>query len=206
MEVLFFFSVILWIGTACLVGWVADQRGRGFALGFWLGLLLSPLLGVLVLLALPLQNKQQATVESSFVPRHGVGGSGLGHFSGEELALLTAEEVQFYSNSSSRDRELMLPTMRSKIEMRARDSGIDLGALGSTETSHPSKAGGVVSGSALTPDQRELSAYEVAADEIASGSQQKGLWAKAFADSEGDTQRQKALYLRYRADQLGRGH
>lgn len=50
--------------------------------------------------------------------------------------------------------------------------------------------------------QREEDAYEIAAKEIEQGVAQKGLWAKAFADAEGNEQKQKALYLRYRAEQL----
>ena len=32
--------------------------------------------------------------------------------------------------------------------------------------------------------------------------QNKGIWAKAFSDADGDEQKQKALYIKYRAEQL----
>jgi hypothetical protein len=52
--------------------------------------------------------------------------------------------------------------------------------------------------------RREEDAFAIAARELEQGDMQKGLWAKAFADADGDEQKQKALYLRYRADQIGR--
>lgn len=50
--------------------------------------------------------------------------------------------------------------------------------------------------------KREEDAFAVAAQEVEQGNAQKGLWAKAFADADGNEQKQKALYLRYRADQI----
>ena len=50
--------------------------------------------------------------------------------------------------------------------------------------------------------ETEEDAYEKAAEEIENKSQNKGMWAKAFADADGDEQKQKALYLKYRAKQL----
>jgi TPR repeat protein len=44
--------------------------------------------------------------------------------------------------------------------------------------------------------------YEIAYDEILNSSYQKGLWIKAFADSEADENKQKALYIKYRVQQL----
>jgi hypothetical protein len=44
--------------------------------------------------------------------------------------------------------------------------------------------------------------FEIANDEIESNNQKKGLWAKAFAISEGDERKQKAVYLRLRVEQL----
>ena len=38
---------------SCVVGWVSEQRGRSFWLGFWLSAFLSPIFGVLILIALP---------------------------------------------------------------------------------------------------------------------------------------------------------
>ncbi len=54
--------------------------------------------------------------------------------------------------------------------------------------------------------KREEDAFALAAQELELGNIQKGLWAKAFADANGDEQRQKALYLRYRADQIRKDH
>jgi len=50
--------------------------------------------------------------------------------------------------------------------------------------------------------QKEEDAYALASGEIESDTVQKGLWAKAFADADGDQQKQKALYLKYRASQI----
>ena len=47
-------------------------------------------------------------------------------------------------------------------------------------------------------------AYATAANELENGVVAPGLWAKAFADSEGDEQKRQALYLRYRAEQIVR--
>jgi hypothetical protein len=41
------------LAISCIVGWVSNQRGRSFWLGFWLSAFLSPLFGILVLIALP---------------------------------------------------------------------------------------------------------------------------------------------------------
>lgn len=48
----------------------------------------------------------------------------------------------------------------------------------------------------------EEDAYEYAAREIEEGTHKKGLWAKAFSDADGDENRQAALYIKYRAEQL----
>ena len=48
----------------------------------------------------------------------------------------------------------------------------------------------------------EEDAYERAAEELENGKQSKGIWAKAFSDANGEEQRQKALYIKYRAEQL----
>ena len=52
LEVFVVFGLIAWFGLACLVGWVTDQRGRDFALGFWVAAIFSPLIGLLVAIAL----------------------------------------------------------------------------------------------------------------------------------------------------------
>jgi hypothetical protein len=54
----------------------------------------------------------------------------------------------------------------------------------------------------LERSKKEEEAYEIAAEEIEKGLVQKGLWAKALADANGDEKKQHALYLRYRAEQL----
>ena len=48
----------------------------------------------------------------------------------------------------------------------------------------------------------EEDAYERAAEELEHETQNKGIWAKAFSDADGDEQKQKALYIKYRAEQL----
>ena len=48
----------------------------------------------------------------------------------------------------------------------------------------------------------EEDAYERAGEELEELSMNKGIWAKAFADSNGDEQKQKALYIKYRSEQL----
>jgi len=50
--------------------------------------------------------------------------------------------------------------------------------------------------------ETEEDAYAWASNEIEDGTYKKGIWAKAFADSDGDEQKQKALYIKYRAEQL----
>ncbi len=44
--------------------------------------------------------------------------------------------------------------------------------------------------------------YELISEEIESSSTKKGLWTKAFSESEGDEQKTKALYIKYRFDQM----
>lgn len=44
--------------------------------------------------------------------------------------------------------------------------------------------------------------YELISEEIESSSTKKGLWTKAFSESEGDEQKAKALYIKYRFDQI----
>ncbi len=48
----------------------------------------------------------------------------------------------------------------------------------------------------------EEDAYERAAEELEEETQRKGLWAKAFSDANGDEKTQRALYIKYRAEQL----
>lgn len=200
MEVVILFA---WLGVACLVGWVADQRGRGFGLGFVLGLFLSPFLGILIVMALPVQSKPLVQPEPNS-PRQD-NGYAFGPFSSREATFLTPEEMQFYESSGVKDRETMIPRLRAKIHNRAREQGIDLAAPDPTQGNQALESQDARSVSATAPLQPEVNAFELAADEVDAGKQHKGLWAKAFADAEGDTNKQKALYLRYRADQLMRG-
>jgi len=48
------------------------------------------------------------------------------------------------------------------------------------------------------PDTDDEAIYAAALSEIQSGSVRPGVWAKAFADSEGDENKCKALYIRLR--------
>ncbi len=51
----------------------------------------------------------------------------------------------------------------------------------------------------------EEAAYERANTELQAGNMRRGLWAKAYADASGDEQKQKSLYIKYRAEQLMEG-
>lgn len=53
MELLILIGVVSWIALACVVGTITDKRGQGFAVGFFLSLLFSPVIGLLVAIALP---------------------------------------------------------------------------------------------------------------------------------------------------------
>ena len=44
--------------------------------------------------------------------------------------------------------------------------------------------------------------YELISEEIESNNTKKGIWTKAFSESEGDEQKTKALYIKYRFDQI----
>ena len=48
--------------------------------------------------------------------------------------------------------------------------------------------------------------YELAYEEIESGNLKKGLWAKAFSETEGDENKTKALYIKYRFEQIKESH
>ena len=52
-------------------------------------------------------------------------------------------------------------------------------------------------------DDEEL--YELISEEIESNNTKKGLWTKAFSESEGDEQKAKALYIKHRFDQIKDG-
>ena len=51
-----------------------------------------------------------------------------------------------------------------------------------------------------TMNEEEI--YELISEEIESSSTKKGLWTKAFSESEGDEQKTRALYIKYRFDQI----
>ena len=44
--------------------------------------------------------------------------------------------------------------------------------------------------------------YELIAEEIDTGNTQKALWTKAFSDAEGDDKRARALYIKYRFEEI----
>ena len=44
--------------------------------------------------------------------------------------------------------------------------------------------------------------YELISDEIGNGNTKKGLWTKAFSEAEGDENKAKAVYIKYRFDQM----
>lgn len=48
----------------------------------------------------------------------------------------------------------------------------------------------------------EVQLYELVAKEIENNRQSKGLWAKAFADTEGDFEKAKALYIKLRVQMI----
>ena len=47
--------------------------------------------------------------------------------------------------------------------------------------------------------------YELIADEIDTGNTQKALWTKAFSEAEGDENKTKALYIKYRFEDISNG-
>jgi len=55
-----------------------------------------------------------------------------------------------------------------------------------------------------TPEDRlsEVQLYEMVAEEIANNQQSKGLWAKAIADTEGELEKAKALYIKLRVQMI----
>ena len=55
-----------------------------------------------------------------------------------------------------------------------------------------------------TPEDRlsEVQLYEMVAEEIANNQQSKGLWAKAIAETEGEIEKAKALYIKLRVQMI----
>lgn len=52
-------------------------------------------------------------------------------------------------------------------------------------------------------NKTEEDLYQMALLEVRSDSRREGLWARALSEALGDTQKTEALYIRYRANQLG---
>jgi len=50
--------------------------------------------------------------------------------------------------------------------------------------------------------EEDKNKYELIAEEIDTGNTQKALWTKAFSDAEGDESRTKALYIKYRFEEI----
>jgi len=50
--------------------------------------------------------------------------------------------------------------------------------------------------------EEDKNTYELIAEEIDTGNTQKALWTKAFSDAEGDDKRTRALYIKYRFDEI----
>jgi len=48
----------------------------------------------------------------------------------------------------------------------------------------------------------QMKAYEIAGEEIKTNKIDEGLWKKAFVDAKGNENRQKALYMKYRAKEV----
>jgi hypothetical protein len=57
---------------------------------------------------------------------------------------------------------------------------------------------------AKTPEERlsEIELYDAVAEEMVNGEQVRGLWFKAVADAEGDEEKAKPLYVKYRVQMI----
>lgn len=58
--------------------------------------------------------------------------------------------------------------------------------------------GNAMTNKETAPDSSDETIYAIALSEVQTNSVRPGLWAKAFADSEGDENKCKALYIRFR--------
>lgn len=47
-----------------------------------------------------------------------------------------------------------------------------------------------------------VDAYAIAEQEIEANNKDEGIWKKAFVDADGDESKQKALYMKYRAEEI----
>ena len=54
-------------------------------------------------------------------------------------------------------------------------------------------------------NEAEKKTYELIAEEIDTGNTQKALWTKAFSEAEGDENKTKALYIKYRFEDISNG-
>lgn len=75
MEYVVLVGVISYFCLCLVVGWVSEKRGRGSALGFWLSLFFSPVIGLLVLLALGGANGDNSDGSSAALEWDNVSGS-----------------------------------------------------------------------------------------------------------------------------------
>jgi biotin transporter BioY len=62
----FGFLILMWIGASFLVAYVAHEKQRSFFVWLIIGLLFSPLLGLLALAALPVATRVPTPSESGF--------------------------------------------------------------------------------------------------------------------------------------------
>jgi hypothetical protein len=96
------------MGLACLVGWVTSQRGRGFALGFWVSAIFSPLIGLLVAIALPNLRSQSSTSPA----KTGAGDGAVRAWQLIEASLDPGEYVDFIT--ANQGHELAVQAARHK--------------------------------------------------------------------------------------------
>ncbi len=75
MEAIIVIGLISYVCLCLVVGWVSEKRGRGSALGFWLSFFFSPVVGLLVLLALGGENGAHSDSSSAAIEWVKVSGS-----------------------------------------------------------------------------------------------------------------------------------
>lgn len=108
MEAIVFIAFLSWAGLACLVGWVTNQRGRGFALGFWVSAIFSPLIGLLVAIALADLSAQSSTSAA----KTGAGDGAVRAWQLIETSLDPGEYVDFIT--ANQGHELAVQAARHK--------------------------------------------------------------------------------------------
>ena len=94
---------------------------------------------------------------------------------------------------------LDLPSLKVSSQKLAKEAAIRT-VVKSKQAAANIKAISGISDAMLGTDGAE--AYAWASSEIETGETIKGIWAMAFADAEGNEQKQKALYIKYRAVKL----